>query len=136
MEKLSIVEVAELQDYFYLSFEDFRPVMVCNNPRLRYNYIALGNLKEVGALFPTKEDATYASNAIKAFLAGNQLSLQSRQQPRSQRHESLEESSPAARTLLEETLNDENKRTQSNTGGQTHSGTHSPQTVLIKIFHP
>lgn len=136
MKTLTAKEMAQAQDWYFFTLDDFRPRRVGDDIKLRNNCIDLGYLRENGALFETKEDAINAGRAIKAFLVGNQMFLQSKQQHLSQLDKPREEVAQKQRNLLEETVACKEGHTQLNICGQRHSEPHFPRTVLIKIFHP
>lgn len=135
MKTLTAKEMVLVQDYYFFTLDDFRPRRVGDDIKLRNNNIDLGYLRENGALFECKEDAMNAGNAIRAFLAGNRMFLQSRRQHASLLDTPREEAAQKQRNLLEETVACKEGHTQLEDDGQMHSEPHSPRTVLIKILH-
>lgn len=135
MKILTAKEMVLVQDYYFFTLDDFRPRRVGDDIKLRNNNIDLGYLRENGALFECKEDAIQASNAIRAFLAGNRMFLQSRRQHASLLDTPREKAAQKQRNLLEETVAYKEGHTQLEDDGQMHSEPHFPRTVLIKILH-
>ena len=135
MKRLTAKEMVQVQDWYFFTLDDFRPRRVGDDIKLRNNNIDLGYLRENGALFECKEDAINAGRAIKAFLVGNQMFLQSRRQHASLLDTPREEAAQKQRNLLEGIVAYKEGHTQLEDDGQMHSEPHSPRTVLIKILH-
>lgn len=133
--KLTAKEMTTVGDYYYLREGDFFPCRVDDNRKLRNDCFTLGTLKETGALFEKEEDAIRASDAIRAFLLGNQLSLQSKRQHQQHPYEAQKEVSQVFRNLLEGSLGGNDKHTQSTIACHPDLENNSQRTVLIKIFH-
>lgn len=134
MDFISSSELKTLQDWFFLRDGDFLPERVCDS-KYHHDRNMLQIFKANGALFEKKEDAIQAGNAIRAFLLGNQLSLQSKRQHQSQPGNSQGEAPRKPYSLLEETLTYINKHTQLDCDGREDVKSGSSRTVLIKIFH-
>lgn len=135
MKTLTAKEMVLVQDYYFFTLDDFRPRRVGDDIKLRNNNIDLGYLRENGALFECKEDAIQASNAIRAFLAGNRMFLQSRRQHASLLDTPREEAAQKPYSPQEGIVAYKEGHTQLEDDGQMHSEPHSPRTVLIKILH-
>lgn len=134
--KLTAKEMATVGNYYYLREGDFFPCKVDDNRKLRNDCFTLGTLKAIGALFEKEEDAINASEAVRAFLLGNQLSLQSKRQHQQHPYEAQKEVSQIFRSLLDGSFRDNDKHTQSATACHSGAENNSQRTVLIKIFHP
>lgn len=133
--KLTAKEMTTVGDYYYLREGDFIPCRVDDNRKLRNDCFTLGTLKATGALFEKEEDAIRASDAIRAFLLGNLLSLQSKRQHQQHPFEAQKEVSQVFRSLLEESLGGNDKHTQSTIACHSDLENNSQRIVLIKIFH-
>lgn len=125
-------EVLE-RDFYFLREGDFLPERV-GDSKYRHDGHMMLLLRENGTLFRNKEDAIQAGNAIRAYLAGYQLSLESKESHRKHNCLNREKTSQVFRNLLEETLSDKCKHTQSACDGHKDVKIGSPRIVLIKIF--
>lgn len=123
------------KDWYFLRDGDFLPERVSDS-KYHHDRHMLQIFISNGALFENKEDAINAGNAIRSFLLGNQLSLQSKELHRKYNRLTPGEVSQVFRNLLEETLNNDCKHTQSACACHKDVENDSPRTVLIKIFHP
>lgn len=134
MKSLTAQEMLKVQDYYFLRDGDFLPERVAAS-KYHHDGMMLQLFKQNGALFEKEEDAINASNAIRAFLLGNQLSLQSKRQHQQHPYEAQKEVSQFFRSLLDGSLRDNDKHTQSATACHSGAQNNSQRTVLIKIFH-
>lgn len=134
MKGFSLEVINGLQDWYFLREGDFLPERV-GSSKYHHDGMMLQIFKENGVLFEKIEDAVNAGNAIRAFLLGNQLSLVSRELHRKHNCLTPGEVSQVFRNLLEESLRDGSKRTQSAGACHKDAGSDSPRTVLIKIVH-
>lgn len=132
---ISPSELEKYQNWYFLRNGDFLPERVSDS-KYHHDRHMLQIFISNGALFENKEDAINAGNAIRSFLLGNQLSLQSKELHRKYNRLTPGEVSQSFRNLLEETLNDGCKHTQSACACHKDVENDSPRTVLIKIFHP
>ena len=134
MKRFSLQEINAVQGWYFLREGDFLPEMV-GGSKYHHDGMMLQIFKENGVLFEKREDAIQAGNAIRAFLLGNQLSLVSKELHRKHNRLTAEEVSQVFHNLLEESLCDNDRHTQSTEVGRSDAESNSPQTVLIKIFH-
>ena len=134
MKRFSLQEIEALQDWYFLRDGDFLPERV-GSSKYHHDGMMLQIFKRNGALFEKKEDAVNAGNAIRAFLLGNQLSLESKELHRKHNCLTPEEVSQVFRNLLEGSLRDMSKCTQSNDDGHKDVSNGSQGTLVIKIVH-
>lgn len=105
-------EMAKYNDYWYLRDGDFLPERF-GSSRYSKDRQMLQIFIKNGAIFKNKEDAIQAGNTIRAFLLGNQLSLVSKELHQKYNCLTPVEVSQVFRNLLEESLCDNDKHTQS-----------------------
>lgn len=134
MKRFSLQEINTVQDWYFLREGDFLPERV-GESKYHHDGMMLQIFKENGVLFEKREDAMNAGNAIRAFLLGNQLSLESKELHWKHNCLTREGVSQVFRNLLEETVACKGEHTQSACACHKDVGSDSPRTVLIKIFH-
>lgn len=105
-------ELKAAANHYFLRDGDFLPERFGSSRYAKDRHM-LQILIRNGALFENKEDAIQAGNAIRAFLLGNQLSLVSKELHQKYNCLTPGEVSQVFRNLLEESLRDNDKHTQS-----------------------
>lgn len=82
MEIISVEDIKMMQGWYYLREGDFLPERVAES-KYRNDRMMLELFAKNGSIFPTRKEATAASNAIRAFLSVYLTQVQSTQQHQS-----------------------------------------------------